>query len=31
MGHSQVIGMCFHTIFYISYIEREPGITQDYL
>ena len=30
-GHSQVIGMCSHSIFYISSIAREPGIIQDYL
>ena len=29
-GHSWVIGMCYYSIFYISCIEREPGITQDY-
>ena len=28
-GHGQVNGICFHAIFYISYVEREPGITQD--
>ena len=29
--HGQVIEMCSHAIFYISCVEREPGITQDYL
>ena len=30
-GHGQVIEMCSRAIFYISCVEREPGITQDYL
>ena len=30
-GHSQVIEMCSHVIFYISCVEKEPRITQDYL
>ena len=30
-GHGQVTEICSHAIFYISYVEREPGITQDYL
>ena len=25
-GHSQVIGMCFHSIFYISCIELDSGL-----
>ena len=27
-GHSWVIGMCLHSIFCISCVEREPGITR---
>ena len=30
-GHGQVIEMYSHTIVCISCVEREPGITQDYL
>ena len=29
-GHGQVIEMCSHAIFYISCLERKPGVTQDY-
>ena len=30
-GHGQVIEMCSRVIFYISCVEREPHISQDYL
>ena len=30
-GHGWIIGMCSHSTSYISCVEREPGITQDYL